>query len=114
VRCGGADDAHGERRVAGERADLAWSRSGLAALVGVLALAKRVVPDLTTLDARAIVVLSLAVVVSAGGVALVWGKALASASVGGGQLGSPRMPRIVASATVIFGIAAMVVALLPS
>ena len=110
---GGADDAHRERRVAGERTDLAWSRSGLAALVGVLALAKRVVPDLTTLDARAIVVLSLAVVGSAAGVALVWGKALASASVRG-QVGSPRMPRIVASATVIFGIAAMVVALLPS
>jgi uncharacterized membrane protein YidH (DUF202 family) len=99
--------------VAGERTDLAWSRSGLAVLAAVGALAKRVLD--TRHDVKASFVVGLCLV--AGGIA--WGLAVAHArvlartSMEGRIHADAQKLRFVAIGTTALAIGALVLALLP-
>ena len=99
--------------LAGERTDLAWSRSGLAFVVCVAAVAKRLAPDLTTLDARAIVALALAVGGAAWGFSVLWARSVAATSLSGRPIADARKLRFIAVMTAAIGCAAAIVALLP-
>ena len=103
-------DVHG---LAGERTDLAWSRSGLAFVVCVAAIAKRIAPELATLDARAIVVLALVVGGLAWGFAIFWARAVAGTTLTGRRIADEHKLRLIAYGTAAIGGAAAVVALLP-
>ena len=98
---------------AGERTDLAWSRSGLAVLAAVGALAKRVLD--TRHDVKASFVVGLCLV--AGGIA--WGLAVAHArvlartSMEGRIHADAQKLRFVAIGTTALAIGALVLALLP-
>lgn len=99
--------------VAGERTDLAWSRSGLAVLVAVGALAKRILD--TRHDVKASFVVGVCLV--AGGIA--WGLAVAHASVlartsmEGRIHADARKLRYVAWGTTALALGALFLALLP-
>ena len=99
--------------VAGERTDLAWSRSGLAVLAAVGALAKRILD--TRHDVKATFVVGLCLV--AGGIA--WSLAIAHArmvartSIEGRIHADAQKLRYVALGTTTLAIGALVLALLP-
>ena len=100
--------------LAGERTDLAWSRSGLGVLACLAAIVKRILPELSTLDARALVTAALVV----GGVAwafgLFWARVVAATTLAGHRGADTRMLRAVAIGTAALGVAAMVIALIPT
>jgi uncharacterized membrane protein YidH (DUF202 family) len=99
--------------LAGERTDLAWSRSGLAFAVCIAAMAKHLAPDLETLDAPAIVTLGLLVGGIAWGLSLFWARAVAGRTLAGRPIASDRKLRLIAVGTAAIGCTALVVAMLP-
>jgi hypothetical protein len=99
--------------LSGERTDLAWSRSGLAFIVCLAAIAKRSLPQISTLDARAIVVVALVVGGIAWGFALVWARAVAGATLTGRRIGDARKLHWISIGTAVIGVVAVVVALFP-
>jgi uncharacterized membrane protein YidH (DUF202 family) len=99
--------------LARERTDLAWSRSGLAVFACLVAIAKRVLPDLSTLDARAIVVTALSVGALASAFSYLWARAVAVPAATGRQVADARKLRMVAFGTAALGVAATIIALLP-
>jgi uncharacterized membrane protein YidH (DUF202 family) len=99
--------------LAGERTDLAWSRSGMAFVVCVAAITKRIAPALSTLDARAIVVLALVVGGLAWAFALFWARTVAGTTLTGRRIADAHKLRRIAYGTAALGGAAAVVALLP-
>ena len=100
--------------LSGERTDLAWSRSGLAVIVCLAAIAKRSLPELSTLDARAIVVVALIVGGAAWGYALFWARTVAVTSLSGRRIADPHKMQVIALGTTTIGIVATIVALLPA
>jgi uncharacterized membrane protein YidH (DUF202 family) len=99
--------------LSGERTDLAWSRSGLALAACLTAIAKRILPDLTTLDARAIVVIALVIGGIAWGFALFWAHTVADKSLTGRVIADAHKLHLIAIGTAAVGLAAMALALLP-
>lgn len=99
--------------LSGERTDLAWSRSGLALVVCLAAIAKRSLPELSTLDARAVVVVALAIGCVAWGFSLFWARAVAGITLSGRRLADERKLHFIAIGTAAIGVAAVAVALLP-
>jgi uncharacterized membrane protein YidH (DUF202 family) len=113
----GEDDIGEDQEVdglSGERTDLAWSRSGLAVIVCLAAIAKRSLPEISTLDARAIVVVSLIVGGAAWGYALFWARTVAVTSLTGRRIADTHKMLGIALGTVTIGITATIVALLPA
>jgi uncharacterized membrane protein YidH (DUF202 family) len=99
--------------LAGERTDLAWSRSGLAILACLAAIAKRILPDLASLDGRAILVAGLMI----GGIAwmfsMLWSRSIASTTLAGRRVADPRTLRMVSLGTALLGVIAIGIAFLP-
>ena len=110
----GIGDDHEVRGLAGERTDLAWSRSGLAVVVCLAAIAKRSLPELATLDARAIVVVALVVGGAAWGYSLFWARTVVITTLSGRRIADAHKLRLIALGTTAIGLAAAVVALLPA
>jgi uncharacterized membrane protein YidH (DUF202 family) len=99
--------------LAGERTDLAWTRSGLAVVGAVAALVKRAVDDLDLTSASSIVAALLVALAVAWGASVVYGAVFARPT------RDPRRPvddqraRRVAYGTALVGGGALVIALLP-
>ena len=111
-----ADDVGDDQEItglAGERTDLAWSRSGLAVLACLAGFVKRILPEFSTLDARAIVLVALAVGAIAWAFGLLWAREVAATTLMGRRIADPRTMRVVAVGTAALGAAAFVVALIP-
>jgi hypothetical protein len=100
--------------LSGERTDLAWSRSGLAVVVCLAAIAKRALPEFSTLDARAIVVVSQVVGGVAWAFALLWARTVAGTTLKGRQIGDAEKLHWIAIGTATIGAVAIVVAFLPT
>ena len=99
--------------LAGERTDLAWSRSGIAVIACLAAIAKRVLPDVTSLDARAIVATALTIGGIAWAFSLLWARRVAAVTLTGRRIADARTLRFVAAGTAALGLVATAVALLP-
>ncbi|MDZ4826560.1 MAG: DUF202 domain-containing protein [Actinomycetota bacterium] len=97
--------------LAGERTDLAWSRSGLAAVAAVATIAKRAF-DVESLTAPALVYVVIAAGVVAWAVALAYGSVLAD-PIAGRPSARPHCVRYVAYGTTLLALGALVLALLP-
>jgi uncharacterized membrane protein YidH (DUF202 family) len=99
--------------LAGERTDLAWSRSGLAVLAAVGAIIKRIVD--TRDDARAQFVVA-ALLVGGGAawlLALAHSRVVAAAALAGRTHADQRKLQYVAWGTAAFAFAALVLAIAP-
>ena len=99
------------RGLAGERTDLAWSRSALAVLAAAGAIVKEVLDGIRRPTASTVVAVLLAVGGVAWVVALTHGRALDAASLEGVRHPDARVLRAVAYGTATFGAAALVLAL---
>jgi uncharacterized membrane protein YidH (DUF202 family) len=99
--------------LAGERTDLAWSRSGLAVLTRLAAIAKRILPELSEVNGRAILVTGLLIGGAAWMFALLWSRSVAAPTLTGRRIADPRTMRAVAVGTAFLGVVAIVLALLP-
>jgi uncharacterized membrane protein YidH (DUF202 family) len=100
--------------LAGERTDLAWSRSGLALLVAGGAIARRIWLEVGTATGRVVIftLLGLGAVVC---VSAMWWARLAARSTIEGRLVTDRGPlRRVTVGTLLFAAAALVMAMLPA
>jgi uncharacterized membrane protein YidH (DUF202 family) len=99
--------------LAGERTDLAWSRSGLAVLAVVGAILKRVLETLEATEAQVVV----AGLLVAGGVgwmlALGHARLIAATTLAGRAHADPAKLRAVAWSTTALAAGALVLALLP-
>jgi hypothetical protein len=100
--------------LAGARTDLAWSRSGLAVLACLAAIAKRILPEFSTLDARAVLIAALAVGAIAWVFGFFWAHVVAVNALTGRRIADARTLRLVASGTAALGIVATILALLPA
>jgi uncharacterized membrane protein YidH (DUF202 family) len=99
--------------LAGARTDLAWSRSGLAVLTCLAAIAKRILPQLDEVNGRAILVAGLLIGGFAWVFALLWARSVAATTLTGRRIADPRTMRAVATGTAFLGVVAIVLALLP-
>jgi len=110
------DDVGDDQEVAGlagERTDLAWSRSGLAVLTCLAAIAKRVLPDLQSLNGREILVAGLIIGGGAWTFSMLWSRSIASTTLAGRRVADPRTLRMVAIGTALLGVVAIGIAMLP-
>ena len=110
---GEVGDDQDVKGLAGERTDLAWSRSGLAVLVCLAAVVKRILPEFSTLDARVVLIAALLICGFAWAFGLFWARAVASTTLTGRRIADPRTMRAVATGTAALGVAAIVIAFLP-
>ena len=99
--------------VAGERTDLAWSRSGLAVLACLAAVAKRLLGTFDQVTGSAVIAAALVVAAGAWTFALFWARTVASTTLAGRTLSEARTLRLVAYGTAAIGVAAIVIALVP-
>lgn len=97
--------------LAGERTDLAWSRSGLAVLACLAAIARKFVPSLNDLSATAWVVSALVVGTAGWLIGLFWARLAAATTMSGRVVANPTTLRMVAYGTAILGAVGVVVAL---
>jgi nucleoside permease NupC len=75
---------------------------------------KRILPEFSTLDARAIVIVALVTGAIAWLIGLAWARAVAVTTLMGRRIADPGMMRVVAFGTAALGAAAFAVALLPN
>lgn len=99
--------------MAGERTDLAWSRSGLAVLASLAALAKRLLNELDVITASGVIVAALFVGAGAWITGLLWARTIAETTLAGRTVSEARTLRLVAWGTVAIGVAALAIAFLP-
>lgn len=99
--------------LAGERTDMAWSRSGLAVLTLLGAVAKRILDTVEDPSALAIVIAALAVAGVGWAVGLAWARLIARASLEGRPVANARTLAATAYGTSTLGIAALALALAP-
>ena len=98
--------------LAGERTDLAWSRSGLAALAAVAAVIKRLV-GVDDLKAATWVLLIIAGGLVAWALALGHARTLMAPALAGRGHADPEKLRYVAFGTAALGVGALILALMP-
>ena len=111
------DDVLDDREVAGlagERTNLAWSRSGLALFICLAALAKRALPEFSTLDARFILGAALVIGAIAWSFALLWARLGAAPMLSGRGTSDAHALRAVAYGTAAIGAVATVIAFFPA
>lgn len=94
--------------LAGERTDLAWSRSGLAALACVGALLKRILTTFDSVSARLLVLALLAAAGVAWLAALGHARAVARGTLEGRPVADPRVLATSAYGTAALALAALV------
>ncbi len=99
--------------LAGERTDMAWSRSGLAVLSCLAAIAKKALGKFDAVSGSLVIVAALAVGIGGWSVGLVWARFIARDTLEGRAVANPRTLAITAYATTALGIAAIVLAVLP-
>lgn len=99
--------------LAGERTDLAWSRSGLAVLAAVAAIGRRVLQPIDEPAAELIVVVLLAGGGVAWALAVAHARVVAATTLAGRAHADAGKLRFVALGTTAFALAALVLALLP-
>jgi uncharacterized membrane protein YidH (DUF202 family) len=99
--------------LAAERTDLAWSRSGLAVVVCLAAIAKRLLGELSKVEASAILLTGLVVGALALGFALLWARAVAGTTLQGRRVADAGRLRAIAIGTAALGVAAIALALFP-
>ena len=100
--------------LAGERTDLAWSRSALALAVAGAALLRRVWEDIDTDNGQAIVFTLLGVGAATWLAALVWAHGASRTTMEGRRVADPRILRRVTIGTLMFCAAALVLAVVPT
>jgi uncharacterized membrane protein YidH (DUF202 family) len=98
--------------LAGERTDLAWSRSGLALIVTGAAVLKRVF-EIDHDQAPALVFAVLLAGAAAWAIALTHARVVASSALAGEPHANARKFRAVAAGTAVLAVGAMVLAILP-
>ena len=98
--------------LAGERTDMAWSRSGLAVLSCLAAIAKRFLPNLNNLSATGWVVSALVVGTSGWIIGLFWARLAAATSMSGRLVANETTLRVVAYGTAMLAAVALGVALI--
>ena len=99
--------------LAGERTDLAWSRSALAASVAGAAILRKVWEHVDTNSARIIVFTILGVGAAVWISALLWARTTARTTLEGRRVADPNVLRRVTIATSIFCFAALILAIIP-
>lgn len=97
--------------LAGERTDLAWSRSGLAVVACAAAILKRVLTEFDHVSHRALVFGLLAAGAVAWVGALAHARALARSTIEGRTLADARALRVTAYGTTVLGAGALALAL---
>jgi uncharacterized membrane protein YidH (DUF202 family) len=100
--------------LAGERTDLAWSRSALALGVAGAALLRRVWESVGTGNARAVVLALLGVGAATWVAALAWSHGAARTTMEGRRVADAAVLRRVTLGTLMFCLAALVLAVLPA
>lgn len=100
--------------LAGERTDLAWSRSALALGVAGAAVLRRVWESVDTDNARAVVLALLGVGAATWLAALAWAHGAARTTMEGRRVASAVVLRRVTLGTLMFCAAALVLAIIPA
>ena len=113
TRASSSVDDHEVPGLAGERTDMAWSRSGLAVLTCFAALAKRVLNRFENPSAFAIVMAALLVAGAGWAVGLAWARLIARAAVEGRPVANAHTLAATAYGTAALGVAALALALTP-
>lgn len=99
--------------LAGERTDLAWSRSGLALAAMVAVVLRRVFEELDEITAPAVVFGLLVGGAVAWALALLHARVVVSDTLTGRRLADPRALRLVALGTTALALGALLLALAP-
>lgn len=99
--------------LAGERTDLAWSRSWLAMLACLAGLGKKMLPHFAEVRAESIAFTAIAVGVVSWAIGLVWARSTAALTISGRPVADARVLRIVAYGTAALAVAALVITFLP-
>jgi uncharacterized membrane protein YidH (DUF202 family) len=99
--------------LAGERTDLAWSRSALAVLAAVGAVVKRLLETAGDVRAEVVVLALLAGGLVAWALAVAHARTVAETTMTGRMLADPRRLRWVATGTTALAFGALTLALLP-
>ncbi|GIU88177.1 MAG: hypothetical protein KatS3mg009_2692 [Acidimicrobiia bacterium] len=99
--------------LAGERTDLAWSRSALAVLAAVGAIVKRLIDTTTGPRGESVVVVLLVGGLVAWALAVAHARTVAATTITGRALADPGRLRWVARGTAALAAVALVLALLP-
>lgn len=99
--------------LAGERTDLAWSRSALAVAVAGAAILRRIWQVVDSDNGRVIVFTTLAVGASAWLTALVWAQGAARTTLEGRLVANSAALRRVTIGTLLFCLVALMLAVLP-
>jgi uncharacterized membrane protein YidH (DUF202 family) len=100
--------------LAGERTDLAWSRSALAASVAAAVILRRLWEHANTTGARIVVSSLLAVGAAVWITAVTWSHSAARTTMEGRRVADPNALRRVTIGTTIFSLAALILAILPA
>jgi uncharacterized membrane protein YidH (DUF202 family) len=100
--------------LAGERTDLAWSRSALAASVAAAVILRRLWEHANTTGARIVVSALLAAGAAVWITAVTWSHSAARTTMEGRRVADPDALRRVTIGTTIFSLAALILAILPA
>ena len=109
----GASDDTEVAGLAGERTDMAWSRSGLAVLSCLAAIAKRALGNLNEVSGRAVILAALLVGIVGWAIGLAWARLVARGTMEGRTVANPRTLAMTAYGTAALGAAALALAVIP-
>ena len=98
--------------LAGERTDMAWSRSGLAVLACLASITRKFLPHLRDLSATAWVVSALVVGSSGWIIGLFWSRFAAATTMAGRVVANDHTLRVVAYGTALLGTASIAITFL--